>query len=143
MLEVWDLRFLNLAKEVSTWSRDPTTKVGAVIVDTKRRVVSLGYNGFPRGVYDFEERLSDRETKHKFTCHAERNALDQSPINVEGCTLYSTLYPCHECAKGIVQRGIVRVVSPRPERKDDWNWQTSREIFSEARIEIHHIEGFV
>jgi dCMP deaminase len=84
---IWDLRFLTLAKTVSTWSKDPSTKVGAVIVDKNRRVVSLGYNGFPKGVKDTIEKLEDREQKYKHMVHAERNAMLFANKSLKGCTI--------------------------------------------------------
>ncbi len=75
MNEKWDKRFLELAKHVSLWSKDPSTKTGSVIVDQKRRVVSGGYNGLPIGVEDLDERLNNREIKYKMIVHCERNAL--------------------------------------------------------------------
>lgn len=108
--EKWDKRFLELAFHVSQWSRDPSTKTGAVIVSDRKRVVSMGYNGLPRGVADTDERYNDRETKYKFISHAERNALDNAECSIVGATLYATHFPCVECAKSIVQRGIARVV---------------------------------
>ena len=71
----WDLRLLGLAKHVAEWSKDPSTKVGAVIADQKHRVLSLGFNGFARGVKDLAQRLDDRETKYDMIIHAERNAI--------------------------------------------------------------------
>ncbi len=106
----WESRLLELARHVSDWSRDPSTKTGAVIVSDRKRVVSLGYNGFARGVDDAQERYADRETKYKFISHAERNALDNAECSIVGATLYATHFPCVECAKSIVQRGIARVV---------------------------------
>ena len=133
----WDERFLNLADHVSQWSKDPRTKVGAVIVDQKKRVISLGYNGFPRGVEDTPERYDDRPTKHLFVAHAERNALDNSPMSVEGCTLYVPLMPCSECAKSIIQRGITRVVSYVPDREGvNFNWDITETMFAEAGVEL-------
>ena len=133
----WDERFLNLADHVSQWSKDPRTKVGAVIVDQKKRVISLGYNGFPRGVEDTPERYDDRPTKHLFVAHAERNALDNSPMSVEGCTLYVPLMPCSECAKSIIQRGIARVVSYVPAREGvNFNWDITETMFAEAGVEL-------
>jgi dCMP deaminase len=108
----WDLRFIELANHVSSWSKDPSTKVGAVIVTEDRRVLSMGYNGFPRGCPDREEDYANREVKLKLVSHAERNALDNVDVSVRGCTLYTTHFPCNECAKSIVQKGITRVVSP-------------------------------
>lgn len=108
----WDERFMALARHVACWSKDPSTGVGAVIVDEKRRVVALGYNGFPRGVEDSPERLNDRPTKYAHVVHAELNAILNARGSVEGCTLYSTLECCTTCAKAIIQSGIRRVVLP-------------------------------
>jgi dCMP deaminase len=141
----WDQRFLDLAEHISQWSKDPRTKVGAVIVDEKKRVVSIGYNGFPRGVEDTPDRYNDRPTKHLFVAHAERNALDNSPMTVENCTLYVPLVPCSECAKSIIQRGITRVVSYVPDRKGErFNWDITDTMFAEAGVELfllHRLEN--
>jgi dCMP deaminase len=132
----WDQRFLDLAEHIAQWSKDPSTKVGAVIVDEKKRVISVGYNGFPRGVDDSPERYEDRPTKHLFVAHAERNALDNAPLMVDGCTLYCTLEPCIGCAKGIIQKGIKRVVTYATSREDTFNWATTRVAFAEAGVEL-------
>lgn len=136
----WTKRFLDLADHVAEWSYDPSTKVGAVIVDSKNRVVSLGYNGFPRGVKDLAERYNDRPTKHLFVAHAERNALDNAPLSVEGCTLYVPLMPCNECAKSIIQCGITKVICYKPEREDNFNWDTTRLMFKEAGVMLYEVE---
>ena len=110
----WNVRFLNLAKHVSEWSKD-TTKVGAIIVDPQtKQVVGMGYNGFPRGVDDSDNRIGDRDTKLKLVVHAELNAILNSNKSVRGCHIY--IYPtmmepncCPECAKAIVQSGITYV----------------------------------
>ena len=130
----WDERFLDLASLVATWSKDPTTKVGACVVDSKRHVVSVGYNGFPRGIFDLKERYDDRPTKHLFVCHAERNALDNAHCDVTGCTLYCTLFPCNECAKSIIQRGIKEVVTFTDDRPDLYHWDVTKKMFREAGI---------
>ena len=131
----WDERFLDLADHVATWSKDPSRGVGAVIVDSKKRVVSLGYNGFPRGVDDLEVRYANRETKYKFVAHAERNALDNAPLMVDGCTLYVSLLPCNECAKSIIQKGIARVVARRGDHTGNGlNWDITLQMFKEAGI---------
>ena len=133
----WDGRYLRLAREVSTWSKDPSRKVGSVIVDNKKRVLSLGYNGFPRGVEDKPEMYEDRETKLLFVCHAERNALDNAPNSVEGATLYSTLFPCNECAKSIVQRGIKNVITVQSGQETDrFNSGVTVRMFKEAGISL-------
>src|SRR5271169_4441773 len=112
----WVARWFALAEHVATWSKDPCTKVGAVIVGRSRRQVALGYNGFPEGIADTEERLHDKETKLRLTLHAERNALDNAAFNLRGATLICTMFPCLECAKSIVGKGIERVVAPAPSK---------------------------
>ena len=77
----WYKRYLNLAKEVSTWSKDPNTKVGAVVVGSKGQILSQGYNGFPRGIKDTNDRLNDREKKYKFVVHAEQNCIYNATLN--------------------------------------------------------------
>jgi len=136
--EKWDRRFLDLADHVAQWSKDPRTKVGAVIVDQKNRVVSIGYNGFPRGVDDSDKRYDNRALKHKLVAHAERNALDNAPLMVEGCTLYVPLMPCNECAKSIVQKGITKVVTYYPDRSGEgFHWDVTKMLFAEAGIELY------
>ena len=135
--EKWDRRFLELAEHIAQWSKDPRTQVGSVIVDDKKRVVSLGYNGFPRGVDDIPERYADRTIKHMYVAHAERNALDNAPLMVDGCTLYTTLFPCMECAKSIIQKGITRVVSHDYEEDNDkFGWSYTFQMFIEAGVEF-------
>ena len=110
--DLWDTRFLALAEHISTWSKDPSTQVGAVIVDASKRVVSMGFNGFPRGIAD-NERLHDRSIKYEIILHAEVNAVLFARANLEGCTLY--IWPCgacSRCASLIIQSGITRVVMP-------------------------------
>lgn len=140
----WQLRFLELADFVAQWSKDPSTKVGAVITDSDKRVVSVGYNGFPRGVDDDEGRYNDRPLKYKLVCHAERNALDNAPLGVAGCTMFVSLMPCAECAKSIIQKGIKKIVlRPMPEKfkEYDWNtdvynWKISELMLQEAGVEV-------
>lgn len=113
MLNNWDIRFLELAELVASWSKDPSTKVGAVIVDENNRVVSLGFNGFPRGISDCPTLYSERSSKYERVLHAEQNALAFSPRrDLQGCTLYTwPLPPCNRCALEIIQAGISRVVT--------------------------------
>lgn len=114
----WDRRFLLLAQMAASWSKDPSTKVGAVIVDQQRRVVGIGYNGFPRGVPDSSAFLSDRDEKYPMIVHAELNAILNSwDMNlVKGTTLYVwPLFPCCDCAKAIIQSGIRHIVYPKNE----------------------------
>lgn len=138
----WDIRFLELAKHISNWSKDPSTKVGAVIVDAERRVVSMGYNGFPRRVEDLEERLNDRPTKYAMVAHAELNAILSSPNSVKGTTVYVwPLPPCNECAKSIIQSGVKKVVAPKIIHE---RWGLSNELamtmFKESGVEFVQLE---
>ena len=119
MISKWDLRFLELANQIATWSKDPSTKVGAVIADGKH-VVSIGYNGFPPGVDDNPEWLEDRSNKYSLTIHAEVNAVLNANRPVSGYTLYATpLAPCPDCAKHLAAAGIKRVVCKVPEEYPD------------------------
>lgn len=138
--QTWDERFLGLARAVSHWSKDPSTKVGAVIVRPDRTLVSLGYNGFPRGTEDYHQLLNDRETKLRRTVHAEVNAILTASEKLNGCTLYVTpLHPCATCAGIIIQSGIKRVVakfakSPKPEWAEDF--KAAARMFKEAGVEV-------
>ena len=132
----WDKRFLELAKLCGSWSKDPSTQVGAVIVDGNNRIVSIGFNGFPQGVEDSEERLIDRETKYDIIVHAEANALMFANKSVEGCTLYTWPFqPCSRCAGLIIQSGINRVVSViHSDKRWKKNFEISSNLFKESNI---------
>tara|TARA_R100000808_G_C2115575_1_gene128322 strand:- start:568 stop:996 length:429 start_codon:yes stop_codon:yes gene_type:complete len=137
---IWDSRFLKIAQEVSTWSKDPSTKVGAVIVDNKNRVISMGYNGFPQGVAD-DKRLENRESKYKRIVHAEMNALLFSSKSVADCRIYTYPFlPCPRCAGPIIQSGINMVICPKSTNQR-WaaDFEISREIFTEAGIFLKEI----
>jgi len=109
--EKWHIRFVRLAQEVSTWSLDPSTKVGCVLVKNKR-VVSTGYNGFPKNISDSFDRLLDREHKYEITVHAEVNAVTTAAlhgVSTEGCTAYVTFSPCSRCASVLINAGITSI----------------------------------
>jgi dCMP deaminase len=109
----WDRWFIGLAKYIATASKDPSTKVGAVITDRQNRVISTGYNGFPRGVKDSPDRLNDRDTKYSMVVHGEINALLFATQPLDGTTLY--IWPflsCSRCTSMIINAGIKRVVAP-------------------------------
>ena len=106
----WDQRFLDLAKLVASWSNDPSTKVAAVITRGKR-IVSMGFNGFPAGIKD-DKRLQDREIKNSFILHAEDNALLFAKQDLTGCSIFTYPFmPCASCSSKIIQAGITRVIS--------------------------------
>lgn len=140
---VWDFRFLRLAREVSSWSKDPSTQVGAVIIDDNNRVVSIGYNGFPRSIED-DERLNNREEKYKIIVHAEMNALLFANRSLEKCTLYTYPFmPCPRCASMLIQSGISRVVSPENSHTGwEEDFKTSRQMFAEAGVFLHEYSEF-
>lgn len=109
----WDQRYLQLAEHVSLWSKDPSTKTGAVIVTPHNEVVSVGFNGFPRGVADTAERLNNRDIKYRMIVHCERNAMLFAARPLHGCTLYTVPFmSCADCAAMVVQAGIKRCVAP-------------------------------
>ena len=119
----WDQRFLALAEYVSRWSKDPSTKTGAVIVDDRRRIVSMGYNGFPPGIEDTPERLNNREVKYELVVHCEINALANAGRPVDGLTLYTWPFlTCTRCTMTMIAAGIGQVVAPEcPEdKKERW-----------------------
>lgn len=135
----WDNRFLDLAKLISTWSKDPSTQVGAVIVDNDNRVVSVGYNGFPQKISD-NDRLEKREEKYNIIVHAEANALLFANKSVNGFTLYTYPFqPCSKCASLIIQSGIKRVVTIIND-DDRWaeNFCIARRLLAEANIALDH-----
>lgn len=140
-LNKWDLRFFEMAVLVSSWSKDPGTRVGAALVGDKR-ILATGYNGFPSGIEDNPERYADREVKLAYTVHAEVNALLNAAKNgakTEGSTLYATFHPCVNCAAAIIQGGIKKVVCPSvksaPERWRN-SFERARDLMIEAGIEI-------
>jgi dCMP deaminase len=137
----WTRRYLDIAKEVSTWSKDPSKQIGAVAVGDKGQILSQGYNGFPRGVKDTDNRYNDREEKYKYVVHGEMNCIYNacnSGVSLNGATLYVTGLPvCSECAKGIIQVGIKKVVMEYP--KDippiwEKSVQLTKQMFYEAGV---------
>lgn len=110
----WDERYINLAKEVASWSKDPSRKIGAVAIGHKGQVLAQGYNGFPRGIDDNEERLNNREVKYQYVVHAEKNMIYNATFNgvsLDGSTVYVSGLPvCSECAKGLIQVGVKKIV---------------------------------
>ncbi len=136
----WDIRFMEMCRVVAKWSKDPSTKCGAVIVRADNTIVSQGYNGFPRGIADTDERLHDRQLKYELIVHAEMNAILVTREPVANCTLYVwPLLPCARCAVHIIQAGIAKVVSPVLTAEQAERWGSSlaltRSLFAEAGVE--------
>ena len=138
----WDTRFIELARHISEWSKDPSTKVGCVVIGEDREIRSTGFNGFPRGIADDSERLGDREQKYPLICHAEEIAIMHAArigVSLKGCVAYVTWPPCTGCSRSLIQAGIIEVVYPKdieiPERwKDDFDLSVA--MMEEAGITV-------
>lgn len=145
---MWRDRYLDIAKQVSTWSKDPSRKIGAIAVGNKGQILAQGYNGFARGILDSEERLNDRPTKYKYVVHAEMNVIFNASLNgvsLNGADLYVYGLPiCNECAKGIIQVGIKRVyILVDGDVPPIWveSWNNTRSMFMEAGIEFEWVRN--
>ena len=139
---MWNKRFLGLASYVASWSKDPSTKVGAVIADANKRIVSLGFNGFARKIND-DERLNDRSVKYAMVLHAEENAILFAGRNLSDCSLYiSGLPPCSHCASLIVKKKKKKVYAWKQEIPERWqeSFKLTQEIFAEAGVTLEFIE---
>lgn len=135
----WDQRFLALARHFAAWSKDPSTQVGAVIVDKRRRILSSGYNGFPAGIADVA--LEHRDYKYPRIIHAETNALLFATAPLVGATLYVwPMPPCSHCAGSIIQAGIERVVSPPAGERWEESCRIGREMFNQAGLYVKEVE---
>lgn len=136
-LEKWDMRMLRLCFHIAEWSKDPSTKVGCIIVKGRNKVVSMGYNGPPAGVND---QFDNREQKLLRTLHAEDNAILSAKEPLDGYTAYVTHPPCSNCAARLIQSGIVRVVFPKPDPAfiERWgaSYNESIEMFNESGVKI-------
>jgi dCMP deaminase len=139
MQEKWDRRFLRLAQEISSWSKDPSKQIGAVAVNSDRRILATGYNGFPKGIEDTPERYANRTIKYDLVVHAEMNC-----IYLKDSTLYVWGLPvCHDCAKGIIQVGINRIVMSADDIPQKWleSFDKSQRMFIEAGVETEFMSG--
>lgn len=143
--ERWHIRFMRLAREVATWSKDPSTTVGCVLVKDKK-VVSLGYNGFPKNISDDLNRLYKREEKYEITVHAEVNAVTTAAlhgISTEGCTAYVTFNPCSRCAAVLINAGIQSVfVDGGADIPTRWleNFILASKLLAEAGVSYNTID---
>lgn len=137
----WQEYYLNIAQSVALKSKDPNTKVGAIVVNKRNRIIGSGYNGMPTGMEETKE-LWERPRKYSFVCHAEMNAILNK--DVEGCTLYITHYPCNVCARYIAQAGIEMVVVRKSilvdyESSIGKTDEKSRLIFEECGIVVREL----
>lgn len=142
----WDEYFMGTALLAAKRSKDPNTQVGACIVNDKKRIMSIGYNGFPMGCDDDafpweREGENSFDTKYPYVCHAELNAiLNNRGANLEGCTIYVGLFPCCECAKAIIQSGIKKVIYLSDKYKDSDSTRASKRMLTAAGVELEQIE---
>ena len=136
----WDSYFMAMAHLSAKRSKDPNTKVGAVIVDEHRHIVGIGYNGLPVGCDDNEfpwDREGDFcDTKYPYVVHAELNAILNSIKNLHGCVLYVSLFPCNECAKAIIQSGIRKIVYESDKYADSDTTKASKRMLNTAGVEL-------
>ena len=135
----WDEYFMGVALLSSFRSKDPSTKVGACIVNEDKRIIGIGYNGFPYGCHDQEfpwckGKENELDNKYPYVVHAEPNAILNSTSSLKGATMYVTLFPCNECAKLIIQSGIKRVVYLEDKYHDTISNQASRKMFEAAGV---------
>ncbi len=142
----WDEYFMGIALLSALRSKDPNTKVGACIVDSDHKVVSIGYNGMPRGID--EEKISwnkgeGLDSKYLYVCHAEFNAIlnTRNGSALNGCTLYVSLFPCNECAKAIIQTGIKEIVYLDNKYEDQTETKASKLMLDLAGVKTRKYEG--
>lgn len=125
-IKKWDLRFLELAKNISSWSKDPSTKCGAIIVRPDKTVCSVGFNGFPKGTDDNIDLYKNRDIKLSRIIHSEMNAILFACEKLDNYTLYVWPFqPCSRCASHIIQVGIKRVVTINPDEDQKQRWGDS------------------
>ncbi len=142
MISKWDYRYLKLAREISAWSKDPSTQCGAVIVNTENKIVSTGYNGFSKSIDDKIDRYKDRDLKYQLIIHSEINALLQAKCSVVGYSIYSfPMIPCIRCCVTLIQAGITKIITCHiPDKlQSRWNSEICEEILREANIELIYI----
>ncbi len=144
----WDEYFMSIAFLSSLRSKDPHTKVGACIVSSDHKVLSLGYNGMPIGIDDTkipwsgsDSGLPLLETKYPYVCHAELNAILNSKNDLHGACLYVTLFPCNECAKALIQAGIKKVIYLSDKYHDTEDEIAARRMLDMAKITYQPYEG--
>jgi len=134
----WDECFMRMACVIAERSADPSSQVGAVIVDENNIVTGLGYNGWPRGIKINElpwEREGDFEnTKYAYICHAEENAIYNANNSTENCKIYSTLFPCNECTKALIQNGVKEVIYESDKYADTPGVKASKRMLKLAKI---------
>ena len=143
----WDEYFMSIALLSAKRSDDPSTQVGACIVDSNNKVVSIGYNGMPRGIDDsdlsWNRNGTDLDSKYLYVCHAEFNAIlnTRDGSQLKGCRVYVTLFPCNECAKAIIQTGIKEIVYLSDKYADSIETRASKKMLTLAGVKLVPYNG--
>ncbi len=139
----WDEYFMGVASLSAQRSKDPSTQVGACIINTKKRIVGIGYNGFPAGLdddkYPWKKEGEFLDTKYAYVVHAEPNAILNSTVSLDDATLYVTLFPCHECAKLIIQSGIKEIVYVENKYQEKASVQASMRMLADAGVALRQM----
>ena len=135
----WDEYFMGIAELAAKRSKDPSTQVGACIVDKENYILSVGYNGMPIGcsddIFPWNREGETLDTKYPFVCHAEMNAiLNSKTADLEGETVYVSLFPCNECTKALIQKKVAKVVYLSDKYHDEVNTQASRKMLDAAGV---------
>ncbi|MGI6432384.1 MAG: deoxycytidylate deaminase [Sphaerochaetaceae bacterium] len=140
----WDEYFMGVALLSAKRSKDPSTQVGACIVNADKKIVGVGYNGFPSGLSDdelpWQREGAFLETKYPYVCHAELNAILNSTKDLKGCSLYVALFPCNECAKAIIQVGITEIVYLSDKYADLDVYIASKRMLTQAQVTLRKLE---
>ena len=141
----WEEYFMGLAILSAERSKDPSTQVGACIVDENNKIISVGYNGAPIGYDDDKDMTWERDgdfldTKYAYVCHSELNAILNSRVNVEGCKLFVTLFPCNECAKVIIQSGIKTVIYAENKYDGTPSVEASKRLMNAAGVRYYQYQ---
>ena len=140
--ERWDARFLELSKHVSTWSKDPSSKVGAVLIRDSNLVAMTAFNGFPNAILD-DERLENRDIKYQIIVHAEENLIansSKSGVSTLNAKVAVSMFPCSRCARLLISAGIKEIITQLPtgEFLDRWEVEIelSKKLIKEAGIKL-------
>lgn len=141
----WDECFMQMAHIISERSKDPSTQAGAVVVDKNNVVIGMGYNGWPRGIdtdaLPWEREGGTTETKYAYICHAEENAIYNANNPTKDCKIYCTLFPCNECAKTIIQKGVTEIIYESDKYHDAAIWQVSRKLLDLAGVKYREYKS--
>ena len=141
----WDEYFMGISLLSANRSKDPSTQVGACIVNNKNKIMSVGYNGFPIGciddIFPWERTGDEIDTKYPYVCHAELNAILNATSSLDGCKIYVALFPCNECAKAIIQSGISEIVYISDKYADTPSVIASKKMLDASGVKYTKLTG--